>query len=444
MQLTLSPVGTDTPFRLSTAPADVFVHPGWQQARMAALALLGRGESAALLGATGTGKTMLLQDLARTLRGRGRSVRIVERGDALETSSRSDILLVDEAGSLDRNALAALCASGVPFLLAALPDFEDRLASLPGEITPIFLDPLCPQDVARFVAGRLAATGRPRDLIEPDAVLALARHSGGRLRLVNVLAGAAVFLAGLEHAPHVGRQHVDEAAAMRGVDADETPAEPVAARPAQAVVAPPPTEVVPPLQAVGPARRRAGPVILAAGIALLLAAGLVVSQRDPRPGPEPVTAVVPAAESPPPQQPLPQQPSPQAAPAQEAAQAAPATPEPRRLAADAPLSFSGVVNNETMRQSGRLSLVVRRRPGSTDAVTTRFHASAGLIGDGELEGRLTEDGRLSASGQLMMGQNAFMCDLSGTVSGGRLAGTANFRRSGGGTSAHSSFVLTRP
>ena len=438
MQLTLSPVVADTPFRLSTAPADVFVHPGWQQARMAALALLGRGEPAVLLGAAGTGKTMLLLELADTLRRRGKSVRVVERGDALDSSLNADVLLIDEAGSLGAESLAVLCAGGVPFVLAALPAFEERLAALPREITPIFLDPLSPQDVARFVAGRLSASGRPRDLLEPDAVLALARHSAGRLRLVNVLAGAAVFLAKLEHAPHVGRRHVDEAAAMRGgtdVEEEAAPA-PVVAVPLPPPVAPVNVEIAAPPRA--PARQRAGLIAVAASVGLLLVAGVVFSKRD-RPLPAPIVAAAPAPESAPAEAGVPAQPAPPAARRPD-----PALAEPQRPIGETPVAFSGVINNETMRQSGRLSLVIRRRQGMADAVTSRFHASAGLIGDGELEGHLTEDGRLTASGQLMMGQNPFMCELSGIVSGGRLVGTATFRRTGWGSAAHSNFVLTRP
>jgi len=464
VQLTLSPVVADTPFRLSTAPADVFVHPGWQQARMAALALLGRGEPAVLLGAAGTGKTMLLLELADTLRRRGKSVRVVERGDALDSSLNADVLLIDEAGSLGAESLAVLCAGGVPFVLAALPAFEERLAALPREITPIFLDPLSPQDVARFVAGRLSASGRPRDLLEPDAVLALARHSAGRLRLVNVLAGAAVFLAKLEHAPHVGRRHVDEAAAMRGgTDAEEEAAPaPVVAVPLPPPVAPVNVEIAAPPRA--PARQRAGLIAVAAAVGLLLVAGVVFSKRD-RPPPAPIVAAAPTPQSAPAEAGVPAQrqsapaeagvpaqrqsaPAEAGVPAQPAPLAArrpdPALAEPQRPIGETPVAFSGVINNETMRQSGRLSLVIRRRQGMADAVTSRFHASAGLIGDGELEGHLTEDGRLTASGQLMMGQNPFMCELSGIVSGGRLVGTATFRRTGWGSAAHSNFVLTRP
>ncbi len=230
MQLTLSPAVADTPFRLHTAPGEAVAHPAWRRAQAAVLAALGRGEVAVLLGPPGTGKSLLLQNLAQALRREGQSVHLVERGDALDPALGTDILLIDEAGRMGADALARLCAADRPFVLAALPSFAERLDGLSRPITAVALEPLSPEEVARFVAARLSAAGRPRDMLEPDAVLALARHSAGLLRLVNVLAGAAMFLAELEEAPRVRRQHVDEAAAMRG-GVDEAPAPPTPAAP---------------------------------------------------------------------------------------------------------------------------------------------------------------------------------------------------------------------
>jgi hypothetical protein len=94
-----------------------------------------------------------------------------------------------------------------------------------------------------------------------------------------------------------------------------------------------------------------------------------------------------------------------------------------------------------MQQGGQMSLVIRRQPSG--AVTARFEAWAGLLGSGDLTGRLTEDGRLQASGQLMVGRNAFTCELSGIVAGDRLTGSARFVRSGTGRVAYSRFALGR-
>ena len=109
----------------------------------------------------------------------------------------------------------------------------------------------------------------------------------------------------------------------------------------------------------------------------------------------------------------------------------------------APVSFRGPVYNETMQQGGQMSLAIRWQ-GPAGAIIVRFQAWGGLLGSGELAGHLSEDGRISASGQLMVGKNLFICDLSGLVVGGKLTGSASFVRSGGsGRVAHSRFTLTR-
>lgn len=109
---------------------------------------------------------------------------------------------------------------------------------------------------------------------------------------------------------------------------------------------------------------------------------------------------------------------------------------------DAPVLFRGPIMNETMGQGGYVTILVRPQslPG---AVKVRFNASAGLSGTGELSGRVSESGRLTVAGTLMMGRNPFACDLRGVISGGTLTGSATFVRSSGGTVAYSRFTLTR-
>jgi len=93
-----------------------------------------------------------------------------------------------------------------------------------------------------------------------------------------------------------------------------------------------------------------------------------------------------------------------------------------------------------MGQSGQLRIALQRQaqPG---AVKVRFDASAGLVGSGELAGTLSDSGRLAVSGQLMMGRNAYDCDLQGTLAGGTLTGVAGFVRAGGSSVWRSSFRL---
>ncbi|HEY0203955.1 MAG TPA: hypothetical protein VGC15_07390 [Acetobacteraceae bacterium] len=113
------------------------------------------------------------------------------------------------------------------------------------------------------------------------------------------------------------------------------------------------------------------------------------------------------------------------------------------MPSDAPVLFQGPIYNQTMGQGGHVALVIRKQaPGS--AITARFDASQGLLGSGVLAGSMSETGRVTASGQLMVGKNPFNCDLSGTIVGDKLTGSASFVRSGGsGWAARSVFTLTR-
>jgi hypothetical protein len=106
------------------------------------------------------------------------------------------------------------------------------------------------------------------------------------------------------------------------------------------------------------------------------------------------------------------------------------------------MAFRGPVYNDTLHQGGQMSLVIRHA-GPSGTVTARFEAWGGLLGSGELAGRLAADGQLTLSGELMVGRNPFDCTLSGVVSGAGLAGTADFVRAGTGRTAYSRFALTR-
>lgn len=534
MQHTVLPALADPLFQLQIVPDAAFPHPAWQEARAVLLKALDDGGITVLLGAPGSGKSLLLKELARTLRQGGKPARLIERTDALDTLPGSGILLVDEADTLSPDALAALCAGPAPVVLAALPGFPTRLAGNPRPVRAAMLDQLRPQDVARYVAARLDAVGRPRNLIEPEAVLALAQHSNGLLRLVNTLGGAAVFLAGLDGAEHVGRCHVDEAASMRddfgdeGFDQNAIPSfesepvqlalptdRPVPAAPPPAApisvgspsVAPP--QVLPvitepvPMAEVTPhplpmpplpnyrgerIRRRAALGVMASASAVLFALPWLTRRLpDAQPAPgqaadgpappvsngTPPTTVansdaaglpaapgMPAAQDPVsqtsavqaaatplhvPAPPAAAAPSPRAEPVRQADKALSASRAELRVTmpSDAPVLFQGPIYNQTMGQGGHVALVIRKQaPGS--AITARFDASQGLLGSGVLAGSMSETGRVTASGQLMVGKNPFNCDLSGTIVGDKLTGSASFVRSGGsGWAARSVFTLTR-
>ena len=410
-----------TPFPLRVDPETAVAHPAWQRARAAALDVLGAGGRAVLLGPPGSGKSLLLQELARALREAGVPVCLVGRADALGGVVGREAVLVDEADACGDEALAVLRASAGPMVLAGLPGFAAQLPQ-GADVRQIVLDRLSPEDVARFVVARLAAAGRP-GLLEPGAVLALAQASQGLLRLVNTIGAAAVFLAELEGSDFVTRRHVEEAAAMR----EEVP-----------------VAVVKPGQPMrvrsdrGPALRRRATLVGAVALAGGAALSWVLAR--PRGGAAPVGIQAPVRVR-------------AAAPTQlamdDVAEASPIdgvaaeSGEAGRtpMVADRPVLFRGPIFNETMGQGGRVALAIGRRTG--DAITARFEASQGLVGSGVLSGTLSGAGRISASGQLLMGRTPFLCDLAGMMNGDTLVGSANFVRPGTGAVYHSRFSLIR-
>ncbi|GAC1346081.1 MAG: hypothetical protein NVSMB18_27300 [Acetobacteraceae bacterium] len=471
------------PFRLQSVPGEAYPHPSWVRARAEALAALERGQSAAVLGRAGSGKSLLLQDVAHELRRQGRVVATIGRAEALTGPIAGDVVVVDEAGLMPVEALRALCSEGRPVLLAALPDFASSLALLPGPVVQVTLERLAAEEVARFVVGRLDAAGRRRDLFEPAAILALALHSGGVPRLVNVLAGSALFLAeqeetgqeeagqeeaGQDEAGHKGvgragsvtvtRRHVEEAAAIRAVLVEEAAGQPVPALEARVLPPPlpdPPAPVSEPetlLVRPPPARRRRVALVVVAGALGLAVLGSLFAPRT-RPPPTALNVAVQVPVAPP----APRPPSVAVPPQGAAGPAAPPVvapapppsppastpmPGPPLPAGGVGLSFHGPVTNETMHQSGQLAVTVRRA-GSSDAVMIQFHAYAGLVGSGELAGTIGSDGRIVASGRLMMGSNPFDCTLKATLAGDTLSGGATFTRASTGATAVSSFTLTR-
>ena len=123
----------------------------------------------------------------------------------------------------------------------------------------------------------------------------------------------------------------------------------------------------------------------------------------------------------------------------------PATPSGDRravLASEAPVLFRGPIFNETMRQGGHVTVAIRKQ-APAGAITARFDASQGLSGTGTLAGHVSGAGQITASGQLLMGKNSFLCDFSGTLTGNSLTGHASFVRPGNNTVYRSRFNLVR-
>ncbi|WP_458098338.1 nSTAND3 domain-containing NTPase [Roseomonas sp. WA12] len=498
----------DSLFRLSVSAKQAFAHPQWRRARRNALEALQRGRSVVLVGLPGTGKTLLLRDLAQSLRKAGLSVRLTEPSDLLNKAKKREILLLDEAASMQTEQLACVCNRADLSILVALPDFAEQLAKLDCAFVEVALEPLQPEDVALYVAASLETANQPTDLLEPDAIQALADRSQGLLRIVNALGAGAVFLRNMEGAAHVTQRHVEEAYLLRqGAGAQLEPAstpidrrtvlsgskiEPSSSDELSAAATATPRPVpradatvqvalASSLTRSNAASQRRAKLLgsLSAGLAVALLGGLVLQKTPRQEGwvqPDgsdstlgPATPGTLDTTQTPPNGPDPlsvQSQGPSAAgdaptvspetspPRQDRAMAAqsgsrtlgsPAETRPPRRAlrtdAEGIVSFRGTVFNETMGQGGRLTLTVRQGPGRT--VFISFEASNGLVGAGELAGSLAQDGRITASGTLMMGRNRHECELTGVMTGTSLTGAATFQRSASNTKARSTFNLIR-
>lgn len=327
-------------------------------------------------------------------------------------------------------------------------------------------DPLSIEGVALFVAARFRAVGRLSGAIEPEAVLALARHSGGIRRDLWLLAAAAALLADLECSPRLTPRHVEEAAAVARVPIQKSlPARsPLVSR---SVVRSAVRRGMPAFAALSGlafvgatswtaqwVSREAATAQVASGFFAARSAHAPSTPKllEARRAPEPLPAlrhedpaaveeavggsfdsdVVAGAEE------LPEPPIP---PAQIRSADRDDSVVPAAFS-NALGSFKGPVSNQTLQLTGKLSIDISGG-GVPGIVRAKFHAWDGLLGTGNLYGTLAADGRVTLSGLLLMGKNPFNCKLTGVIHGNHFTGTAQFVRPWGGTIAYSSFSLVR-
>ena len=257
----MNDAGLQWPRLDSAAPLPLASHAGapiehaqWRAAREMVVAATRTVPSLVLvLGAAGTGKTMLMRDLARVLASAGAEVLLQSRGDLPVEPARHEnpgaggsdarrIVLIDEADHMDAAALERLAALGPCAVV---------LAGLAGPVgahgadcanAVITLTPLHPAEVVTFVSGRLAQSGLPEDLFDETAVACLAARSGNVPRVLTALINAAVFIARGEDADRVTARHVGLAAGFR-----EDEGLPPAA-PAEAAPQPPAGAAIPPAE----------------------------------------------------------------------------------------------------------------------------------------------------------------------------------------------------
>eukprot|EP01037_Dinobryon_pediforme_P005476 gene5476-5532_t len=247
------------PFRLGIAPEEAIDEGGWRQAADTALALLLAGPGlVVLLGVSGTGKTLLIADLERRLRLKGRSVVLFRDGPAaldgggassVFEASPDAILLIDEVRDSETVAEALPALASRHCLLAAQPGFEASLESLPSPPAVIRLHPLSTISARRFIAERLRLAGRSPDLFTSQALSLLVEEAGGVPRILCAVGGGALFLAASAGEDHVQREHVEQALEFSGFVASDRAADGAPSEEAPAPVVAPDehaNEAVPP------------------------------------------------------------------------------------------------------------------------------------------------------------------------------------------------------
>lgn len=207
-------------------------HRAWSAARGRVLdAVATEGEVVLLLGAAGTGKSLLLRELARLFGAAGYEAVVVPPGDApfdraaegkRGAKARAPlIVLVDGADGLDEDALGRLgLLEARNYVFAATTVAGGPLVRLFSRAAVVHLEGLRPDEVGAFAASRLAAVRRPAAALEAGAGRRLAELSGGLPRAVDRLARAAAFLAAADGDGRVRASHVERAAAMRAGGAD--------------------------------------------------------------------------------------------------------------------------------------------------------------------------------------------------------------------------------
>jgi hypothetical protein len=227
-------------FRLAIDPEQIVEHRAWRVSRACARAAI-QAESGlvVVLGMPGTGKTLLLNDLACGIRQAGRPVQLVERGDMMQPGTGQGVVLIDEADRLDPVTLGRIAASNACHVLAALPRFTEQLAAYDRPMTVVVLAPLTDDGVREFLAERLTRSGRPSDLLNEAAQSVPIEHAGGIPRVINMLAGSAIALAAAEGATQVDAAHVSQVVEFRdGLEPrpmNNVPALPVVTLPAPVV-----------------------------------------------------------------------------------------------------------------------------------------------------------------------------------------------------------------
>ena len=172
-------------------------------------------------GNAGTGKTLLINMIARACADMGLCARQIDRGDLMHVAfgQCADVLLIDEADSITESTLHTLISPGAKtstatMVFLCLPSNVRRFTSSGGRAVIIELAPLTHADARNYLLERATSAGRP-DLFEPDALELLIDGAHGSPRVLRSIASIAFFAAAVGDSPRIGARHVADALASQ-------------------------------------------------------------------------------------------------------------------------------------------------------------------------------------------------------------------------------------
>ncbi len=195
------------------------LHPTFREARDQVLAELFDARSPVIVtGDAGTGKTLLMREVARVLRSAGWQVITDPRADRLlpaDTEARADdavplAVLIDDASQVSLSQAARIgLLKNVTVVLAGPGTLAE---SVPAAKAQIHLSPLSVTASVQFVAAWLAHGGYRPDLLASDALVRVIELSRGNPGRLASLLSQSILRASLQPETQVSAREIDDAA----------------------------------------------------------------------------------------------------------------------------------------------------------------------------------------------------------------------------------------